>query len=213
MTRINLLPWREQQRKERERQVYIAAAGAAIIMLLVVVYIHFHIRGLIEEQNSRNAFLENEIKVVEAQIKELQDLDAEKSKVLSRMKVIEQLQSQRPQVVHLFDELVQTLPEGVYLSSIKQNGTTITVEGIAQSNARVSALMRNIDNSSWVGNPRLNVIESISRDNTTANKFVLELNQITSADHEAGQGDKGKATSSARKTNSAPNVAAPKKAG
>ena len=216
MTRINLFPWRAHERKERERQVYIVAAGAAIFMLLVVVYIPFHIRGLIEEQSTRNAFLEGEIKVVEGQIKEIQELEQEKAKVLSRMKVIEQLQSQRPQVVHLFDELVRTLPEGVYITSIKQTGAKITVEGVAQSNARVSALMRNIDGSLWVENPHLNVIESITKDNAHTNKFILELSQITSTETVGGEGEansKGNRSDGDKKTNNPPKAAGTNKAG
>ena len=179
MTRINLLPWREQQRKEREQQFYVTAAGAAVLMLLVVAYAHFHVAGMIELQNQRNAYLDQEIKTVEGQIKEIKELENEKSQLLARMKVIEQLQSQRPQMVHLFDELVKTVPEGVYITSVKQSGTSITVEGVAQSNARVSAFMRNIDESPWMSSPKLNVIEAMGKDGQRASKFVLDIKQVT----------------------------------
>ncbi len=178
MTRINLLPWREQQRKESERQFYVAASTAAVLMLLVVAYAHFHVTGMIDLQNERNAYLENEIKGVEDQIKEIKELENEKSQLLARMRVIEQLQSQRPQMVHLFDELVKAVPEGVYITSVKQNGASIIVEGVAQSNARVSAFMRNIDESPWLASPKLNVIEAMGKDGQRASKFVLDIKQV-----------------------------------
>lgn len=179
MTRINLLPWREQQRKERERQFYTVAGGAVVMMLLVVGYIHIHMNGLIDQQKARNDFLTQEIATVDAQIAEIKELEAEKSQLLARMKVIEQLQSQRPQMVHLFDELVKTVPDGVYITSVKQTGSSIIVEGVAQSNARVSAFMRNIDQSKWMSSPKLNVIEAMSKDGQRASKFVLDIKQVT----------------------------------
>jgi len=179
MTRINLLPWREQLRKERERQFYSMAGGAALLTVLIVGYVHLHVAGTIENQRQRNALLEQEIKTVEGQIKEIKELETEKTQLLARMRVIEQLQSQRPQMVHLFDELVKTVPEGVYLTSVKQNGTAITVEGVAQSNARISAFMRNVESSRWMSSPRLNVIESTDKGGQRASRFVLDIKQIT----------------------------------
>lgn len=178
MTRINLLPWREQLRKERERQFYSIAGGAALLAALVVGYAHLHVAGMIETQKQRNNFLESEIKTVEEQIKEIKELETEKAQLLARMKVIEQLQSQRPQMVHLFDELVKTVPDGVYLTSVKQSGTSIVVEGVAQSNARVSAFMRNIDASKWMSNPHLNVIEAVDKDGQRLSRFVLDIKQL-----------------------------------
>jgi len=137
------------------------------------------VAGTIENQRQRNALLEQEIKTVEGQIKEIKELETEKTQLLARMRVIEQLQSQRPQMVHLFDELVKTVPEGVYLTSVKQNGTAITVEGVAQSNARISAFMRNVESSRWMSSPRLNVIESTDKGGQRASRFVLDIKQIT----------------------------------
>lgn len=178
MTRINLLPWRELQRKEREREFFTIAGGAMVFMALVIVYAHFHMTGVIEDQNGRNDFLGEEIKKVEGQITEIKSLEAEKSQLLSKMKVIEELQGQRPQMVHVFDELVRTLPDGVYLTSIKQTGNMINMEGVAQSNARVSAFMRNIDASDWLTEPRLNVIEALNdKDGQKGSKFILNVKQ------------------------------------
>lgn len=188
MTRINLLPWREQERKERERQFYTIAGGAVVLAVLVVGYIHFHVEGMINSQLERNAFLDTEIKTVEGQIKEIKELEAEKAQLLARMKVIEQLQSQRPQMVHVFDELVKMVPEGVYLTSVKQNGTSITVEGIAQSNARVSAFMRNIEAAAWMSSPKLNVIEAVDKGGQRLSRFVLDIKQITETGKPAAEG-------------------------
>lgn len=180
MTRINLLPWRELLRKEREREFYSIAGGAAVLMLLVIVYVHFHMGGVIEEQNGRNAYLDGQIKKVEEQIKKIKGLEAEKAQLLARMKVIEELQGQRPKMVHLFDELVKALPDGVYLTSLKQDGISVVIEGIAQSNARVSAFMRNIDASHWLTEPRLNVIQSMdSKDGQKGSKFILNIKEVT----------------------------------
>lgn len=179
MTRINLLPWRELLRKEREREFYSIAGGAAVFMLLVIVYVHFHMTGVLSTQDGRNAFLAEEIKKVEEQIKDIERLEAEKSQLLARMKVIEELQGQRPQMVHLFDEIAKAMPDGVFLTSLKQSGNGMVIEGVAQSNARVSAFMRNIDASHWLAEPKLNVIESMnSKDGQKGSKFILNIKQV-----------------------------------
>jgi len=195
MTRINLLPWRELLRKEREREFYSIAGGAAFLMGLVIVYVHFHMVGLIEIQNGRNTFLDQEIKKVESQIKEIDSLETEKSQLLARMKVIEELQGQRPQMVHLFDEVAKAIPDGVYITSIKQSGTSVAIEGIAQSNARVSAFMRNIDASHWLAEPKLDVIEALSDKNNKKNqnnlkgsKFKLNLKEVMEGESPAADG-------------------------
>ena len=183
MTRINLLPWRELLRKEREREFYTIVGGAVLLMGVVIIYIHIHMSSVIEAQNGRNAFLEKEIKTVEGKIKDIKQLETEKSQLLARMKVIEELQGQRPEMVHLFDEVVKALPEGVYLTSIKQSGTSVAIEGIAQSNARVSTFMRNIDASKWLTEPKLNVIEALtSKDGQKGSKFILNIKQVTTGE-------------------------------
>jgi len=210
MTRINLLPWRELLRKEREREFITIAGGAAFLMGLVIVYVHFHMAGVIDNQNGRNAFLEKEIKKVESQIKEIDRLETEKSQLLARMNVIEELQGQRPQMVHLFDEVLKAVPDGVYLTSIKQSGTSVAIEGIAQSNARVSAFMRNIDTSHWLAEPKLDVIEALSGKNTQkGSSFKLNLKEVMEGESpEAADGmPKGAAAKGAAKPG------APRKAG
>lgn len=179
MARINLLPWREERRKEKQREFAVAAVGSAVVMLLVILYVHLHINGLIDTQESRNAFLEGQIKEVEGKIKEIENLERQKKQLIARMKVIEELQGNRPAVVHLFDELVKTTPEGLHLDTVQQKGNLLTIKGLAQSNARVSAFMRNLDASPWFDNPVLEVIESGTKTKGSEGQrmFILKVTQ------------------------------------
>jgi type IV pilus assembly protein PilN len=177
MTRLNLLPWRDLRRKEQDRQLLSIAAGVWILMGLVIFYAHLHVTGLIENQQKRNEFLVKETKKLDEEIKEIRELQAARAALLARMRVIQQLQMDRTQIVHMFDDLVRKLPEGVYLTSLKQSGQTITMIGIAQSNARVSALMRNLDASDWYTKPDLDVINVKSKGNDRVSEFTLRVNQ------------------------------------
>ena len=176
-TRINLLPWRDLRRKEQDRQLLSIGVGAWILMGLIVFYAHLHVTGLIENQQKRNDFLTQEIKKVDDQIKEIRELQAARAALLARMHVIQQLQLDRTQVVHLFDDLVRKMPEGVYLTSLKQTGKSIVLTGDAQSNARVSALMRNLDASDWFANPDLDVINVKPKGSDRISEFTLRVNQ------------------------------------
>lgn len=178
MTRINLLPWRERERKEREQRFIRGLGFAVILMGVLLVFIHLQMARQIEDQAARNAFLESEIKTLDGQIKEIQALEEEKAKLLARMKVIEELQAQRPQVVHIFDELSRMLPEGVYLTQFKQEGKTLLINGMAQSNARVSAFMRALEASAWFEDPYLEVIEGKNYGNGRASAFALRVEQV-----------------------------------
>jgi type IV pilus assembly protein PilN len=175
MARINLLPWRAELRKQRQREFFSIAGGSAMVMLLVVFYGHFHISGMIDGQMGRNQFLEQQIVEVEGRIKEITELEKQKQQLVARMKVIERLQSNRPEIVHVFDELARATPDGLYLTGITQKGTELKIEGMAQSNARVSAMMRNLDLSSYFENPLLNVIQA--PDKSGARKFTLSVTQ------------------------------------
>ena len=181
MTRINLLPWRAAQRKERERQFTFIAGGSTALVAILVVYAHIYVNELIGSQNGRNDFLSAEIATLDKQIGEINNLASEKARLLARMEVIQQLQTSRPASVHLLDELVTTLPDGVYYNSIKVQGNAVTLEGIAQSNARVSSLMRNIEISAWLENPVLDLIESkeSSKDSPdpSDSRYVLRVTQ------------------------------------
>ena len=160
MARINLLPWRAERRKLRQKDFLgmlgLAVAAGVLASFLVVSWYN----SRISSQNARNEFLKGEIAKVDIQIKEIEELDKKKGKLLARKEVIEQWQSNRSQMVHLFDSLVRTIPDGVTLTSIKQEGEILTLNGRSQSNARVSTYMRNLEGSGWMTNPDLNIIEA-----------------------------------------------------
>ncbi|SOU06191.1 PilN domain-containing protein [Xanthomonas arboricola] len=164
MARINLLPWRAERRKAREREFYSMLGFAALGGVLLSVLIWFYYDAQISGQTERNAFLAAEIDKVKAQNEEIKELDKKKDRLLARKKVIEELQANRSQMVHLFDSLVRTIPDGVALTNIKQDGDILTLEGRSQSNARVSTYMRNLEGSGWMTNPDLSIIEAKSQD-------------------------------------------------
>jgi Tfp pilus assembly protein PilN len=182
MARINLLPWRDDLRKEQRRQFFVVLGGSAILALMVVGYVHLHINGMIETQESRNSYLQGQIKEVESKIKEIDNLERQRQQLLARMRVIEQLQSDRSVIVHLFEELTKAVPEGLYLVNVKQSGRTLTIQGMAQSNARVSTLMRNLDASPWFENPVLEIIQSDNKKDRGSRSFTMRVTQATGAD-------------------------------
>jgi type IV pilus assembly protein PilN len=163
MPRINLLPWRAELRKQRQREFVTLAGITALAMAAVVALAHFQVETWIENQNSRNAFLDAEIAKLDKKIQEIKDLEKEKESLLARMRIVEQLQTSRPEVVHLFTELVTSLPEGVYLTAVNQKDRNVTLDGFAQSNARVSSFMRNLDASPWLSVPDLKRIQAFIR--------------------------------------------------
>ena len=160
MARINLLPWRAERRVQRQREFYVMLAAAAVAGLLLSFLLWFHYDRQVAGQTERNEFLKAEIAKVQAQNKEIERLDEQKRRLLARKDVIEKLQANRSQMVHLFDSLVRTIPDGVMLGNIKQEGEVLTLEGRAQSNARVSSYMRNLETSGWMTKPELSIIES-----------------------------------------------------
>ena len=184
MARINLLPWREAERNRKQREFGFMIGGGVLLTLLVIIAVHTHINGLINGQNQRNSLLDREIAKMDQQIEEIKDLETTKDRLLTRMDIIQQLQSSRPQIVHLFDELVSTLPVGVYLTKVLQQGSGVALSGRAQSNARVSAYMRNIDNSAWLAKPNLKVIENKAQTGTGLSHFELMATQITPSSEE-----------------------------
>ena len=160
MARINLLPWRAERRKARQKEFMGMLGLAALAGVLASVLIVTFYSARISNQEGRNQYLRDEITKVDAQIKEIDELDKKKAKLLARKEVIEELQANRSQMVHLFDSLVRTIPDGVTLTTIKQEGDVLTLGGRSQSNARVSTYMRNLEGSGWMTNPDLNVIEA-----------------------------------------------------
>ena len=175
MARINLLPWRVERRKLRKKEFLtmlgLSAAAGVVLWFLINMYYNNQISG----QNDRNAYLHDQITQVDKQITEIDQLDKKKAKLLARKQVIEQLQANRSQMVHLFDSLVRTIPDGVILTSIKQEGDKLTLEGRSQSNARVSTYMRNLEGSGWMSKPDLSIIEAKAGDPALPYTFTLSV--------------------------------------
>jgi type IV pilus assembly protein PilN len=173
MARINLLPWRAERQKERKKQFFMMLALSAFAGLAAWFIINTYYNNQISGQQARNAFIDQEIVAVKTKITEIEVLEEKKNKLLNRKKVIEELQANRSQMVHLFDSLVRTIPDGVILTSIKQEGDKLTLEGRSQSNARVSTYMRNFETSGWMTKPDLSVIQAEGDDKGLPYTFSL----------------------------------------
>jgi type IV pilus assembly protein PilN len=173
MPKINLLPWREAERKRKRQEFFVGIIGAVVIALLLGLAVNLQLEGAISGQNSRNQLIKDQIAEVNKQITEIVDLEAKKSRLQARIEVIEQLQRSRPIVVHLFDQLVRTLPDGVHFTSVKQSGATLQFSGIAQSSTRVSALMRNIESSEYLSEPSLGKVATTK----DGSEFTLSAKQ------------------------------------
>lgn len=178
MPRINLLPHREQARKVRRREFMVGAGGAVVLAMIVagagkVVY-----QSWIDSQLEKNNLLKKEIVQLDSEIADIQDLEARKQRLVARMDIIEKLQRKRPEIVHQFDELVRTVPDGVYLTGIKQNGKKLEIHGVAQSSTRVSTFMRNIDGSTWMDNPELQVVEAAKESAGGGSNFTLTAQTV-----------------------------------
>ena len=178
MPRINLLPWRDQQRKIRRREFGVAAGGAVIAAIVFALGGKLVYSSWIDAQTEKNNLLKKEIVKLDAQIADIQDLETRKQRLVARMEIIEKLQRSRPEIVHLFDAIARAVPEGVYLTALKQSGAKLEIDGIAQSSTRVSTLMRNIDASVWMDDPVLQVVEAAKSSPTGGSKFVLFVNTV-----------------------------------
>ena len=177
MPKINLLPWRETQRKQR-RQEFMYSIGAAVATAALVTLLgRWQMSSAIAHQNERNQYLETEIAELDKRITEILGLENQKKRLLARMEIIETLQRSRPEIVHVFDELVNTLPDGVNFSFVKQNGARIELRGATQSSTRVSALMRNIDQSQWLADPALQVVETKGKAPGSGASFTMFASQ------------------------------------
>ncbi len=191
MPRINLLPWREDQRKERQQNFLVASAGAVLIGMVTIMLVSWTFDRFIRYQNQRNDILTQEIALLDEKIEEIKGLERQKERLLARMEIIERLQKSRPEVVHLFDELVHTLPDGVYLTSLKQSNRRLEIKGVAESTTRVSAYMRNIDASEWLENPGLQVIETVEVGPQKKAEFGLTARQVSSEEEDDGLEEAG----------------------
>lgn len=191
MATINLLPWREERRRERKRQFFIILGTAAGITLGIIVLVHGLFTQLIEHQQVRNKYIEDQIALLDKKITEIRELEKEKQRLLDRIRAIETLQTSRPVIVHLFDELVTALPEGVFLTEISQQGDVIAIKGVAQSNARVSSFMRNIEVSPWLKSPHLELVEATAQDGRRLSNFTLKVQQVIQTAKQEDQGGAG----------------------
>src|ERR1700721_283912 len=178
MPRINLLPWREQERKIRRREFTGYACGAIVAAAIFVGGGKLVYSSWTDSQTEKNNLLKKEIVKLDAQIADIQDLETRKQRLVARMEIIEKLQRKRPEIVHLFDEIVKTVPEGIYLTQIKETGKKLEMKGVAQSSTRVSTFMRNIDSSSWMDNPQLQVVETTKDSSTGGSSFTLSSDVI-----------------------------------
>jgi len=173
MARINLLPWRAERRKQRQKDFGVMLGLAALAGLALWFLFNMYYNAQISGQKQRNQYLQQQIAEVDKKIVEIDELDKQKSRLLARKEVIEQLQANRSQMVHLFDSLVRTIPDGVILTTIKQEGEKLTLEGRSQSNSRVSTYMRNLEGSGWMTKPDLSIIEA--RDGVAGLPYAFNL--------------------------------------
>ncbi|QJD28808.1 PilN domain-containing protein [Methylococcus geothermalis] len=183
MARINLLPWRAALRRERQKEFAVWTGLGLALTAATMLLVRTQVGAAIDSQTRRNQFLEGEIGALERQIAEIRDLETKKSRLVAKMEIIQQLQSSRPEEVHLFDEIARTVPEGVWLRDLTQEDRAITVNGVAQSNARVSAYMRNLEGSEWLYEPVLEVIENKQdgqargKERDRGSRFTLRMKQ------------------------------------
>ena len=190
MPRINLLPWREAERKRKRQEFYLSLGAAVATAALATLLGQWQMNSAIKHQQARNDYLAGEIALLDKQIEEINGLDAQKQRLLARMEIIETLQRSRPEIVHVFDEIVRVLPEGVYLTYLRQTGTRFEVRGVAQSSTRVSSFMRNIDASEWLADPALQIVQRTGA-GAGSSDFTLFANQRShAAPEEAAAGGK-----------------------
>ena len=188
MAHINLLPWREEQRQEQTRQ-FATILGLSLALTGAIIFmVHTVFDNQINHQKYRNKILQDEIALLDESLKQIAELEETKEQLLARMDIIQSLQQQRPQIVHLFDDFVRTVPEGIYLTKIQQNGERLTIKGVAESNGRVSAYMRNIDTSEWMATPKLKVIET-RKGTLRSSDFTLITSQSSPGQKENTEGD------------------------
>ena len=191
-TQINLLPWREELRQEQKKEFAVMALLIAVLAAAIVGLIHIQMATKIDYQLSRNTFIKNEITKLDKQIEEIKDLRKVRRSLLERMEVIQDLQGSRPSIVHLFTEIVGTVPNGVYLESLAQSEGNLLIKGQAESNARVSTYMRNLNGSDWLRDPNLTVIEIEDKKVNRVSSFTLTVKQTSpNASEDNAQDDGG----------------------
>jgi len=195
MANINLLPWREREREERKQQFLVSLAITVGLAAILVFAADRVFVSMINNQAARNQYLTQQIQVLDREIAEIRELQQQKRELTARMEVIQNLQGMRPVIVRLFDELVRTLPDGVYFNNVTSDEATIAIQGVAESNSRVSALMRALDESEWFDNSALRQVAAVQGATTTAGAEDLERNsfQLAVSITTPGQEEEGSA--------------------
>lgn len=179
MAKINLRPWREELRAERQKQFVVMIVGAVIIAGGLVFLWKTDMDNRIAYQESRNAYIETAARELDKQIEEIEDLKRKRDELLSRMQVIQDLQGKRPVIVRVFDELVRTLPDGLYYTSLKKAGEGVDIVGMSESNSRISALMRRFEESDWFNDPNLSNVSAADNARAGYSQFNLSVQQQT----------------------------------
>jgi type IV pilus assembly protein PilN len=176
MPRINLIPWREAERKRKRQEFGVGALGALVAAGAIAFLVSLQMGAAINNQNARNQYLNEEIAKLDKQITEILALEQQKQRLRARIQVIEQLERSRPEIVHVFDQLVRTIPDGVSLTGLKQTDRKLQLKGLAQSSTRVASYMRNIDASEWLTDPSLDILET-KGSGDTGSEFTLNAQQ------------------------------------
>jgi len=189
MAQINLLPWREQRREQLRKEFFavlgaVAGAGAVVVLLAI-----FFVNMQIDDQNGRNGYLRGHIAELDKKVAEIRTLQSRRNQLIDRMKVIQDLQGTRPVIVRIFDEIVRTLPDGVFYTGLQSTGQTISIQGIAESNNRVSSLMRKLEASEWFSDPVLKGVKAQPKYGEQANEFDLTVKVTMPGKNEKGQGE------------------------
>lgn len=185
MAHINLLPWRQELRKQRQQEFVAIVAAVGIVAVAIILFINMALSKQISDQEEKNQYIKSEISRLDGQIKEIDELQKRRDELLSRMKVIQDLQGRRPVIVRVFDELVRTIPDGLYLRSLERTGDSFKLEGVAESANQVSAFMRNLDASPWFKSPVLSTVSAEQQssakivDKQQGNKFALTVSLET----------------------------------
>jgi type IV pilus assembly protein PilN len=214
MGQINLLPWRAERRAEKTQEFAVLAGLIFLFAAVVVFATYFHFSNIAKYHDARNKYLQTQIDILNTKLQEIKNLEETKANLLARMNVIQELQRSRPEIVHLFEEIVMTLPEGVWLDSVQQTEKTLRIEGNAESNARVSAYMRNLEASTWLKNPTLEVIQADKEDRIALFKLRLQQESLIPVAEEEtpakGKKAKGKKDAKGKKPDAKGKAAAKK---
>ena len=184
MTRINLLPWREEYREEKKKE-FIVQFAMVCMFAAVVAFAWFQlVANAVDNQKQRNAVLQSEITLLDQQVKEIQELKKRRAELIERMKVIQDLQGTRPIIVRYFDELVRAVPDGIYITSLERKGDAITIEGVTELNNRVSSFMRQLNDSEWFADPNLRAVTADSKLGEQASRFSMQIKTVLPAGHQ-----------------------------